>query len=88
MYAGEMIPVTFLCEESILDQMIDIFGRDVSIRKKDDGKFILYTRTSKTGAKYFAQQYLDSIRILEPEELKDEFIEELQQKLVEYQSDK
>lgn len=84
MYAGEMIPVTYLCEEKILDQMIDLFGRDVFISKREDGKFVLSTRTSRTGAKFLARQYLTSIEILQPEDLREEFTAELQSVLDNY----
>ena len=84
MYAGEMIPVSFLCNEKILDQMIDIFGRDVFISKREDGKFVLSTRTSKKGAIFLAQQFLDSIQILEPEDLRSEFAKDLQSALTGY----
>lgn len=81
MYAGEMIPVTFLCDEQILDQMIDIFGREVSVSKRDDGRFILYVRTSEKGALYLAQQYLDSLQIVEPADLKEKLITQLEKTL-------
>lgn len=84
MYAGEMIPVTYLCEEKILDQMIDLFGRDVFISKREDGKFVLSTRTSRPGAKFLARQYLTSIEILQPEDLREEFTAELQSVLDNY----
>ncbi len=84
MYAGEMIPVSFLCNEKILDQIIDIFGRDAFISKREDGKFVLSTRTSKKGAIFLAQQFLDSIQILEPEDLRNEFAKDLQSALAGY----
>ena len=70
MYAGEMIPVSFLCNEKILDQMIDIFGRDVFISKREEI--------------FLAQQFLDSIQILEPEDLRSEFAKDLQSALTGY----
>ena len=84
MYAGEMILVSFLCYAKILDQMIDSFGRDVFISKREDGKFVLSTRTSKKGAIFLAQQFLDSIQILEPEDLRSEFAKDLQSALTGY----
>ena len=87
MYGGNAIHVSFLCDERVLDMMIDIFGKEVSITKTNDNKFILDTRTSKKGAKLLAQQYLDSIKIIKPIELKNEFIEELNKALLNYQID-
>ena len=87
MYGGNAILVSFFCDERVLDMMIDIFGKEVSITKTNDNKFILDTRTSKKGAKLLAQQYLDSIKIIKPIELKNEFIEELNKALLNYQID-
>mgnify|MGYP002859769526 FL=1 len=86
MYTGEIVPVRFLCKESVLDQMIDIFGRDVHLAKREDGDYILTTSTSRTGAKYLAQQFLDSLEILEPIDLREEFKEELKKALAAYEN--
>ena len=84
MYTGETGSVLFLCNESILDHMIDIFGTDVAIMKRDDGYFALRVSTSKQGAKYLAQQFLGSIEILEPEDLRQEFRKDLEQAVKKY----
>ena len=75
MYAGEMIPVTFRCKESILDQMVDIFGTGIMIVPEDDSSFILHVNTTDQGAIILAQQFIDSITILEPDSLKERFRE-------------
>ena len=75
MYAGKMIPVTFRCKESILDQMIDIFGTSIMIIPEDNSSFILHVNTTDQGAVILAQQFIDSITILEPESLKERFKE-------------
>lgn len=84
MFAGETETVMFRCEGSIIDQMIDIFGTDVSIIRQDDGYFALRVATSKTGARYLAQQFMDKIEILEPEDLRQEFKKELEDTLRKY----
>lgn len=73
MYAGEMIPVTFRCKESVLDQMIDIFGTKIMIVPEDNDTFIFHVNTTDKGVIILAQQFIDSITILEPDDLKDRF---------------
>ncbi len=84
MYAGETESVLFLCKNGVIDQMVDIFGTDASIIKRDDGYFALRVSTSRTGAKYLAQQFMDKIEILEPEDLRSEFRKELEETLKRY----
>ena len=84
MYAGETSYVTFRCKERIMDQMIDIFGPELNVMYADDDHFIIRVKTSETGAIFLAQQYLDSIMIVEPEELRNKFISDLSDRLKDY----
>ena len=71
MYAGEMNYVTFRCHESIMDHMIDLFGPSIGVMSDDGEHFLIRVKTPETGAMFLAQQYLDSMVIVEPEELRD-----------------
>ncbi len=84
MYTGEVKSVLLRCKDLILDQMIDLFGKDLILIPEEDS-FLIRIKTSDTGARYLAQQYLDSIEILEPEELREEFIKELKETLKKYE---
>ena len=84
MYAGEMIRVTFRCEERIIDQIIDIFGTELFMYPQDD-YYVFNVSTSKTGAKFLAQQFMDSLEILQPEQLRQEFTEDLKNTLRKYE---
>lgn len=77
MYAGDTGYVTFLCKERIMDQMIDIFGPEVSTISDGSEYFILNVKTSHTGALYLAQQFMEYIELLEPKALREEFKEHL-----------
>lgn len=79
MYNGETGFVTFCCDNSVIDQMIDIFGTELSIISSDDDHFYIRVKTSDTGAIILAQQYMDSITIMEPEELKEKFKKKLKE---------
>ena len=84
MYNGEMIKVTFKCHNRIIDQMLDIFGTNIMIIPHKDNTFSFTTETSTQGAKLLAQQYLDAIEIVEPKDLRKEFIKELEARVKEY----
>ena len=84
MYNGEMIKVTFKCHNRIIDQMLDIFGTNIMIILHKDNSFSFTIETSTQGAKLLAQQYLDAIEIVEPKDLRKEFIKELEERVKEY----
>ena len=87
MYTGEPETVLFRCQERIMDPMIDLFGTGVSVFPGQDGTFALQIVTSRTGAKFLAQQYLDALEILEPEDLREEFRQQLQEAEERYRKD-
>jgi len=80
MYSGETETVAFRCRNEIMDHMIDIFGPDLTVLPEDDG-FRIRVRVPAQGAMYLAQQFMDSITIIEPEELKEEFKKKLKETL-------
>ncbi len=84
MYSGDPITVQFLCDEQALDYMIDIFGKDITIQKQEDDKYLLFTKIGKIGAKLLAQQYMEHIRIVAPNDLRDEFVDLLRSTLESY----
>ena len=79
MYTGEMNYVTFLCKNSIMDQMIDIFGPGLNVFGNDQDHFMITVKTSHTGAIYLAQQFMDSITIISPADLREEFRNKLKE---------
>lgn len=85
MYNGEMGYVTYRCDSDAIDQMIDVFGPQISIIPDDDNHFFLRVKTSDTGALYLAQQYMDHITIHEPERLKKDFLKKLKEVSRRYQ---
>ena len=84
MYSGETQTVTFKCHESIMDQMIDIFGKESNVFFDNDDFFTMRVKTSDTGALYLAQQYLEYIEITEPLALRKKFENNLKNALQKY----
>ena len=71
MYNGEIVTASFRCEKSVLDHMIDLFGTELILIPVDDDHFDMHIRGSKEGLLLLAQQYLGSIVLLEPKEMRD-----------------
>lgn len=66
MYHGEVHKVVLKCDNCILDPMIDVFGKDVSIEEVENNQFILTTKSSSQGIVYLGLQYLDHLEVIEP----------------------
>lgn len=49
MFAGEEEVVTLVCEHDMIGVMIDRFGKDVSVRRKDETTFLLRTKVAVSG---------------------------------------
>ena len=74
MFAGETIPVTYRCQNRIMDQMIDLFGTSLKTIPEDSDYFLATIKTTEAGALFLAQQFLDAIQIIDPEYLHEELI--------------
>lgn len=84
MYSGDMETVTFKCDESIMDQMIDIFGSDMNVIDDGSNYFTISVKTSQTGALYLAQQFMEYIELLSPQPLREEFKKHLKDAVKRY----
>lgn len=72
MYHGDPHKVVLRCDNCILDPMIDIFGKDVTIEKYNDEQFTLITKSSSQGIVYLGLQYLDHLEVIEPVDAKEQ----------------
>lgn len=84
MYGGHVETFTLLCDSYILDDIIDRFGQDIYIQKQSDQEFLAVIKSSKQGMLYFALQYINHCKILEPKAVKEELIDILKRNLDKY----
>lgn len=70
MFAGDDISVTIRFKEAVLDDIIDSFGKNITIVKDGEGYYKTTIKTSEQGIIYFALQYIDNIEVLSPKELR------------------
>jgi len=74
MFGGDTKKVSLLCENSLVNAVIDRFGEDVYIRKKDEDSFIA-TVSVNVSPTFFAWVFTfgGKMRIAEPESVAAEF---------------
>ena len=84
MYSGESELISFRCHEYIMDQMIDLFGADLRVISDGSEYFIINIKTSRQGALFLAQQFMEYIELLKPEDLREEFKENLKKAVRKY----
>lgn len=84
MYSGDTQTVTFKCNETIMDNMIDIFGKDMNIISNASDYFTINVKTSKQAALFLAQQFMTYIEILKPTSLRQEYKKQLKEVLNKY----
>ncbi len=71
-YGGVGEDIEVLCCNSLLDNVIEVFGKDIKISKYDDNYFKLTMNKDIEGFKYYVLRNIEFIKIIKPEKLKDE----------------
>ena len=77
MYAEPPERITLRANESLIDPIIDWFGKEISIQKVSDGKIEVSVRAAPTAMLYWALQYADAVEILSPPALRERIAEVL-----------
>lgn len=78
-YTGEAVDVEMLIEPKVLSDVIDRFGANLALSETDDGRIKVHIKATAMGMKYWALQYLASVEVVEPKELRDEIMEMLRE---------
>ena len=76
-HTGEAVDVEMLIEPKVLSDVIDRFGTDLVLYETEDGRIKVRIKATAMGMKYWALQYLASVEVVEPKELRDEIMEML-----------
>ena len=84
MFAGQNISAVLRCHISILDQMIDLFGLELSTSPQDDDHVVIRIQANRDGILFLGQQYMDAMEILEPQDLREEMIKRMEDRLKAY----
>ena len=78
MYGEHKKPVTLRCDYSVIGKVIDRFGSDITINPVSDEEFEI-TETVAVGSTFYSWlfNYAGKIKIVSPEEVKNEFMEQI-----------
>ena len=87
MFGGEVLDFMLLCHKRILDDIVDQFGKEISIVIKDEEHFITRVKGSREGIIYLAMQYAKYLEILGPAEVRDEIKMIFRDVLARYEKD-
>jgi len=83
MFADEIQVITFVAEPWAIDQIIDWFGKDITIKSNGD-KYHVTVKSSLLAMEFWSMQYLNAIEILTPTALRDKIKENLRSAIKKY----
>ena len=81
MYTGDAIPFEIECDMSLLDTIVETFGKDIKVEKIDDNIFKTKVYSSEEGFKYFCLRNIETVKVLSPESFKKKIIKILKEQL-------
>ena len=70
MFTDEVERITFICDECVIDQVVDWFGKNIAISDLGGGKYEVTVTASPNAMEYWAMQYLNYVEIKTPAELR------------------
>ena len=71
MFTDEIGQITFICDGCVIDQVVDWFGKNISIKDVGGGKYEVIVSSSPNAMEYWAMQYLNYVEIKTPIELRE-----------------
>ena len=71
MFTDETEKITFECDGSVMDQVVDWFGKNINISDLGGGKYEVTVTASPNAMEYWAMQYLNYVEIKSPTGLRE-----------------
>lgn len=84
MYSGPAVSIKMETYDYMFSEITDWFGTDVKIVEEKDGKIIVRVTCNERAMRYWALQYGPSVEILEPESLREQIVEDINDMLEKY----
>lgn len=84
MFSDKIIHVTFSTKDWMINQIIDWFGKEIEIQKKEQGLQISL-KTSTESMEYWAMQYANFVEVLAPESLRKKIKNNLRNAIQKYE---
>ncbi|MEG2456570.1 MAG: WYL domain-containing protein, partial [Clostridia bacterium] len=83
MFSDKPQNVEFLVADWALDQVVDWFGKDINFTEKD-GQYLARVKVSLNAMEYWAMQYLNTVEILSPIELREKIVKNVKAAVEKY----
>ena len=77
MFSGPGVPVKLLTTKDMMSELVDWFGTDFSVIKKDEDRIIVRVNCNEKAMKFWALQYGPYVEVLEPESLRNKIKEDI-----------
>lgn len=77
MYSGESIAVKLMVDKSIMNELIDWFGKDFHILKRYENTMKIHVKCNEEAMRYWALQYGPFVEVLEPKQLRERIKEDV-----------
>lgn len=71
MFTDKVERITFICDECVVDQVVDWFGKNITLNARGNGKYEAVVSASPNAMEYWAMQYLNYVEIKSPTELRE-----------------
>ena len=84
MYSDEPERIEFIADVCIIDQIIDWFGRDTQISKRDDGRVTVTVKASPIAMEHWAMQYINYVEITKPDTLRQKIKKTIEKSIGKY----
>lgn len=81
MFMGESVKVEIECSMELLDNVIELYGKDVKLKKIDTNTFYASFYTNLKGFKYWCLRNLENVKVISPFTLKKDIIKILEKTL-------
>ena len=72
MFGNTSCEIEVICDNTLLDNVVDLFGENAIIKKFDSNRFKLIVKKDIEGFKRYVLTNLDMIEVVKPQELKNE----------------
>lgn len=81
MYTGDSIPFEIECDMSMLDTIVETFGKDIKLEQIDENTFKTKVFSPEEGFKYFYLRNIETIKVLSPQSFKNKINKILKEKM-------
>ena len=87
MYGGKSVVATIQCDEDIMDELVDWFGKEFRVMEQGNGRIKIRVTGNEQALFYWVLQYGDCAEILEPASLREKVRNTVEKMSKKYNSD-